>query len=534
MYSVFIVDDEMLVREGLRNKIDWESSGFTFAGEAADGEIALSMIQDIKPDILISDIRMPFMDGLELASMAKKIQPWLRIIILSGHDEFDYAKRAISIGVDDYLLKPFTLEDVLSSLNKVAETLDTQKQQAINIRRAQEELESTASLSRTKLLTDLVYGTVDASSAIQQAQDFGINLISHYYAVSATEIHRSEVDNKELLLAFKSAILSLGAQQATQEHTIVFFLTPTIFVAIHKGTSAELCEEAAFSFANLVQHELSQQEKNTTLTTAIGQVVEHTSHIAHSFKSASSVIKKCQLTSRNLIISSNDLQEASDNAIVLQENDPLVDRLNYAGENEIDQIISEYIAMLGENRSHFSIIASYLTVDVIMAVSTLIERLGGDVKEVMPEILSHQFVERAVQTEDSFVSEIRSVLTALLVYRNEHVQGRYADLILRAKRYIDQNFASPDICLRSAAETVNLSPNHFSTVFSQDCGITFIEYLTRVRIEQAKKLLRASDMKSSDIAYEVGFSDPHYFSFIFKKSTGMSPREWRNSRNTET
>ena len=190
--------------------------------------------------------------------------------------------------------------------------------------------------------------------------------------------------------------------------------------------------------------------------------------------------------------------------------------------------------MLGENRSHFSIIASYLTVDVIMAVSTLIERLGGDVKEVMPEILSHQFVERAVQTEDSFVSEIRSVLTALLVYRNEHVQGRYADLILRAKRYIDQNFASPDICLRSAAETVNLSPNHFSTVFSQDCGITFIEYLTRVRIEQAKKLLRASDMKSSDIAYEVGFSDPHYFSFIFKKSTGMSPREWRNSRNTET
>ena len=124
MYSVFVVDDEMIVRESLRSKLNWEEAGFTFAGEAADGEIALSMIQDIKPDILITDIRMPFMDGLELSARVKKMQPWIRIIILSGHDEFDYAKRAISIGVDEYLLKPFTLEELRSSLGKVARALE--------------------------------------------------------------------------------------------------------------------------------------------------------------------------------------------------------------------------------------------------------------------------------------------------------------------------------------------------------------------------------------------------------------------------
>src|SRR5574344_1526643 len=126
MYSVFIVDDEIVVREGLRNNIDWENSQFKFAGEAGDGEIALSMIQEIKPDILITDIKMPFMDGLELAQTVKKLLPWIRIIILSGHDEFDYAKKAISIGVDDYILKPFTPEELLACMNKVAEDLSEQ------------------------------------------------------------------------------------------------------------------------------------------------------------------------------------------------------------------------------------------------------------------------------------------------------------------------------------------------------------------------------------------------------------------------
>ena len=148
MYSVFIVDDEVIVREGIRSKIDWDNTQFSFAGEAADGEIALSMIQDIKPDILITDIKMPFMDGLELSRMVKKLQPWVRIIILSGHDEFEYAKKAISIGVEDYILKPFTSENLLSSLNKIATALDKQKQQFTDISRMKSELESSTALIR--------------------------------------------------------------------------------------------------------------------------------------------------------------------------------------------------------------------------------------------------------------------------------------------------------------------------------------------------------------------------------------------------
>jgi two-component system response regulator YesN len=523
MYSVFIVDDEVIVREGLRSSIDWEHSGFSFAGEAGDGEIALSMIQDIKPDILITDIKMPFMDGLELSQTVKKLLPWIRIIILSGHDEFDYAKKAISIGVDDYILKPFTPEELLACMNKVAEKLDQQNRQFNDISRMKAQLESNALLAREKLLSDIVLGAVESPEAIQKASDLNINLISRYYIVCVSRIQSITGDINDLITA-KSRLLSLIAQD---QNTIGFFLSPDMFVAIVKNSTDKGCEDDAYRLADAVQHEISKNTKCTVIT-SIGSLADHTALIASSFQNAGKVLNQCRVTGKNRIVSSDEVNSVSGGSIVLQENDPLVDRLNFADESEIDQIIREYIALLGENPDHFSVIASYLLVDVIMAVSKVIEELGGDIKTVMPEILTHSFVDNAVQNQDVFIAEIRRVLAAVLTYRNEHMQGRYGDVILRAKKYIDEHYSDPDICLRSTAEAVNFSPNHFSTIFSQECGTTFIEYLTAVRIEQAKKLLKTSDMKSADIAYEVGFNDPHYFSFIFKKVTGISPRDYRN------
>ena len=527
MYSVFIVDDEVIVREGLRNKIDWERSQFSFAGEASDGELALSMIQDIKPDILITDIRMPFMDGLELARAVKKMLPLVRILILSGHDEFDYAKKAIAIGVEDYILKPFTLEEILAGLHKAAAALDQQKQQSTDIARMKNELESAYVLARTQFLSDVVLGTLGAGEAIQKAADFDIKLIARCYQVAVGAIHCGAQCGADALLEAKSRTLAL-VDKWGGGYTDTFFIAPDIFVAIVKGAQPEACEDMAFSLASSVSHEVAKSA-GCTIVFAIGSIGEHTAHIAQSYREASAILKQCRITDRNKIISMNDIEHKEDSSIVLQENDPLFERLNYADESEIDQIISEYIAMLGENSGHFSIIASYLLVDVIMAVSKLIEELGGSVSEVMPDILSHSFVESAVQSEAVFIGAVRGILEDVLRYRSQHVQGRYADVILRAKKYIDKNYADPDICLHSTAAAVNFSPNHFSAVFSQECGITVIEYLTNVRIEAAKRLLRNSSMKSSDIAYEVGFNDPHYFSFIFKKVTGISPRDWRSA-----
>ena len=524
MYSVFIVDDEVIVREGIRSKIDWDNTMFSFAGEAADGEIALSMIQDIKPDILITDIKMPFMDGLELSKMVKKLQPWVRIIILSGHDEFEYAKKAISIGVEDYILKPFTSENLLSSLNKIAQELDKQKQQFSNFSRMKSELESSAALIRDKLLTDIVLGTMNSADAVQRATELNINLIARYYIVLISEIHSEQNDANELISA-KSRLSSFVANEPA---CTGFFISPYRFVCILKSSSQETLEDDAYSLADSFLHEIS---KNTDffVTTAIGSIADRTAFISRSYNDADFILRLCSFSGKNRIVGMSDVQKTEKEKLSLpSNNDPLVDRLKFASDGEIDQIIAQYINLLGGNTDHFSIIASYLLVDVIMAVSKLVEELGGNIREEMPELLTKGFVDKAVADQETFIREIRIVLNNVLHYRDSHIQGKYGDVILKAKKYIDENYSNQDICLHSVAEAVHFSPNHFSTIFSQECGITFIEYLTNVRIEQAKKLLKNTSMRSADIAYEAGFNDPHYFSYIFKKTTGITPREYRS------
>ena len=185
------------------------------------------------------------------------------------------------------------------------------------------------------------------------------------------------------------------------------------------------------------------------------------------------------------------------------------------------------MTLIYQNSTQFEVFASYILVDLIFAVSKLVETLGGSIKTLKPEILQRNFIDNAVSNEKAFVENMESILNFALEYRDSKITGKYGDVILKAKKYIEENYADQNTTLTTVAEAVCLSPNHFSTIFSQECKTTFIEYLTNVRIENAKRLIKETDMKGYDIAYECGFSDPHYFSYIFKKNTGLSPREFK-------
>ena len=532
MYSVFAVDDEPIVLEGIRSKIDWESRGFSFAGEATDGEIALSMIQEIRPDILITDIKMPFMDGLQLAAAVKKIQPWIKVIILSGHDEFDYAKKAISIGIEDYLLKPFTPDEILSALDKAAMQIDKERKQLSDISRLKAELKSSETLKKKEFLNNLVHGSEDMATVMQRSQELGINLISRFYRVLISRIQslNGNVESQQ------EACSLLNSYSAAWEQAECFFHHSNLLVCIFKGSSNEELDESVFHAAEAIGHIVSKNGGCTVLS-AIGKTVDHLSQLAISYSDAKRILELGDKDEHNRIISTEDLEQdtasssdGKNSALLdLKENDPLVDRLKYAGKNDISAIIDESMQLIRSNPGQFKVFASYLLVDLIFAVSKLVEKLGGDIKLLKPDILQRSFMDDAVQDEAVFTQKMEQVLSFALEYRDSKMTGKYADVILKAKRFIEEHYTDPNTTLSTVAQAVCLSPNHFSTIFSQECRTTFIEYLTDVRIENAKKLMRETDLKGYDIAYECGFSDPHYFSYIFKKNTGLSPREYKLS-----
>lgn len=523
MYSVFLVDDEPIVLEGIRSKIDWESNGFSFAGEATDGEIALSMIHELKPDILITDIKMPFMDGLELAATVKKIQPWTKIIILSGHDEFDYAKKAISIGIEDYLLKPFTSEDVINSLQKVAKQIDKERTQLSDISKMKEELKSQEKLLQKEFLINLIHGSADMSNIMQKCQELDLNLYSRYYKIliSKIESKTQNVQNQQ------EACSLLNSYSSSWEQTVSFFHHSNLLVCILKSLTQNELEENVYRIAETIEH-IATQNEDCTVVTTIGKTVDHLSLINDSYEDAKKILEMSKYENQSRIISSDDIQNSND-LVELKDNDPLVDRLKYATKNDISSIIDESMQLIKNNAGQFSIFASYVLVDLIFDVSKLIENLGGDIKQLKPELLQTSFIDDVVKDESKFKSRLEEILEFAVEYRDSKISGKYGDIILRAKKYIDENYADQNTTLTTVSDAVCMSPNHFSTIFSQECNTTFIEYLTNVRIENAKRLLRDTDMKGYDIAYECGFSDPHYFSYIFKKNTGLSPREYKGN-----
>ncbi len=183
MLKVFLVEDEFVIREGIKNNIDWETHGYEFCGEAGDGELAYPMIQRLRPDIVITDIRMPFMDGLELSRLIRRELPDIEIIILSGYQEFEYAKEAIKLGVAQYLSKPINGEELLAELEELSAKIE-EKRRATQIReRYLKEMEENTLRERKKLFQSLVVGDNTAAELLESAERLGIDLSAPWYNI---------------------------------------------------------------------------------------------------------------------------------------------------------------------------------------------------------------------------------------------------------------------------------------------------------------------------------------------------------------
>ena len=529
MYSVFLVEDEIVTREGIRNSIPWKTTPYTLAGEAPDGEIALPALRDIKPDILITDIKMPFMDGLALARIVKRDQPWIKIIILSGHDEFEYAKQAISIGVEEYLLKPVSVEDMLSSLDKVTREIEKEKVRLASIENLKQKIQSSDDILRKKWLCDLITGQINTIDAIEIAQKSDIDLIASGYVIIVVEVFTFSEDYTQFAVV-KEIIETI---LHNRKDFLLFPQSMEKLIILAKNISEETKDEIIYTLAQGIKFET---ERNTqcSLAIGIGSVVNHIGEIIHSYSDADKAIRYMRLTGKKNIISAGDMKWNRADGSLPAERDHFTERIRFAMQEDIPGILTRYIDIIGD-KSRGTAHSGYFTIaycDIIDSVCSLIEDLQGNPRSVVPEFYDRNHIAELGISQLQFSEKAGILIEKWISYRDSQIHSKHHLRIREAKRFIDNEYLRQDLSLYNVASHVNVSPNHFSTIFSQKTGETFIEYLTSVRIAKAKQLLQNNKMKCSDIAFEVGYSDPHYFSFIFKKNTGVSPRVFRASVQT--
>jgi len=512
-YKVFLVEDEITTREGIRDNVDWKSAGFEFCGEAPDGEIALPLIEATQPDLLITDIKMPFMDGLQLCKIIREHLPWTKIIIISGYDDFSYAQSAIKLGVTEYLLKPIGVQEMQQVLTKIASALDQEKSDRAYMKQLRSQVEDNLSLLKEKFLLRLVSGGESSISAIEQSQQMGINLVSRFYQVVLIKI--SNAANAKPFDYISSQQVEKWILEPISANQDILFFKKDIdeFVLIFKGNNLEELEQESAFLADLIQKDV-ESKAAYRLVIGIGGAQQRLGDLHRSYSEA---LVKVRAESENYDISEMQTLERA----------AVINYLEKGNAENFDSFFDAYFRPLGEAALRSDLLKHYIIIDTIFTAAQYISEMGGDVDQLIPEI--HRGIEflDTVKTLNEIRTETKKPLIAALAYRDSQLNNDRATSINQAKTYINSHFSDSNLSLNEVAAQVNFSPNHFSAVFASETGENFRDYLSRIRVEQAKKLLRITNLKCAEVALRCGYNDPHYFSIIFRKNTGLPPQKFR-------
>lgn len=534
--KVFLVEDEMVIRRGIKNSIDWEKEGYIFCGEASDGELAYPMIIKEKPDILITDIRMPFMDGLELCKLVKKELPNIKILILSGYDEFDYAKEAIRLGVTEYLLKPISSGKLLEALNGVSESIRREKEDKDLVRKYMEEMRENTEHEKQKFFEQMIAGNLSMADALETGEKYEMNLSAGMYNLLLFRFTLGEENRKsgELLGEAEYAIEKLTERL---EYVFEFQRGVEGWAFLLMADNEEQMSERVKELLKDLE-EIMKNYSTIAYFGGIGQPVARLRELEESFREAERALAARFTMELNRIISVEDIRMAQNVDTLddieitsfgeIEKTRTMLEKfLNNGAEDEIDEFVDVYINELPEENLKSVLMRQYIIMDAYIVMMSFCEKFEGIEGEMQAQSEELKNSMKTIQTLEEIKNYIRMLLKKIIGVRDTISGRRYSDIIEIAKDQIRKTYMSDEISLNTIAAEVGMSPSYFSSIFSKEMGKTFVEYLTEIRMDRAKELLMCSSMKTSEIGYEVGYKDPHYFSYIFKKTQNCTPKEFR-------
>jgi two-component system response regulator YesN len=531
-----LVDDEIEMRKGIAKKIEWSKFGFNLAGEAENGREALELAEKIIPDIVITDIKMPFMDGIKFLEKLRKSIADVKVVILTGFDEFEYAKEAIKLNVDEYVLKPISANDLIQILLKLKRQLDEEIAQKENIEALKNHYVRSMPILKEKFFSSLITNKMFKSDIEEKCRSYNINLEGIYYTVAVVNIDENKllkyrkIRNLEESEIMKYAVLNI-VNEVGYKHGInsTFMHNDKIVLLISKLIDKR---EVVISDVLVTLEEIRQSiEKylKITVTIGLGTIENDVTMLQESFRNAITALDYRLILGSNRVIWIEDIEPNSKDKIIFDESMEhyLESSIKVGTKNELSLVLDEMFHKLSDGKASFKDYQVYL-LGMLTSILKAAQSSNVDLAEVFGKNINI-FVELYELTDLIHVKEwFKNIAFKIMNYIAQNRKDSLKFMVEKAQDYIRENYKDSDININDICTYLHISQTYFSLIFKRETKTTFINYLTAIRMEEAKKLLKTTDMKTLVIARLVGYSEPNYFSYCFKKFFCMSPSEYRN------
>lgn len=527
-YSVLLVDDEEDVIQIIMKKMDWESMGFQIVGYAHNGVEALEMAEELQPDVVMTDIKMPYMDGLTLSRKLKELYRTVKIIIFSGFDEFEYAKEAIQIEGEEYILKPIDARNLREVFGRIHEKINREMDEKRNVDKLREYYMESLPILQENFYTSLIDGRIPEDEIERYLNDYQINLAGPYYVVSI--LHISTTDIPQNMNTF---LLGVSVKKLVEEHmetdwtSRILMYLGDIVVITQLERQNQITEFTDFmdQLCRLAKHICE-----ATVTAGIGYVCNILPDIRLSWQGARSAVSYRVIygNARAINIAEIDPMENADERWEEQEVQKILKKIRMGSRDELEKEIRQCIHRFVEDGMTMQKYQIF-----IMELITEIFRFCTNNQMEITEFYGEkgEIFERCMQMESP--EELEQWLLKIGEKLQETVQqerqASTKSFVSKAVEYVYEHYSDRNITIESVCRELGVSAAYFSTVFKKETGKTFISFLTDYRMEKAVELLMTTNDKTYIIAEKVGYADPNYFSYAFKKQYNMSPSKYRTA-----
>ncbi|WP_338018412.1 response regulator [Lederbergia galactosidilytica] len=515
---MMFVDDESIEREGLRLMLERNREEVEVVAEAQNGKQAIELALSHKPDLIFMDIKMPEIDGLEAVKQILVELPNTKCVMVSAFDTFDYAREAMKFGIKEYLLKPSKVAEVLEAYDRMVAELESERQKEAEKTEINYRLERASSLVEAEFIVSLMMDHVYEFSVDEWRDWLDLEKRQGFVAVfsfESTHLHPGRDNKSEWYRILKKAL------QEEHPHCLVGPLTGFQVPAFMFHEVIEGAASIREDFARSIIRRVQQQLQDCRLLSGVGMVVSDVNDFSKSYEEAIFALEFVHdHPGASYMVFTSQLKQKRRELIPFEVEKELVDAVKKGDIQHGLQMFDTYYKLILQA-------ADYQLATVKKALGNFFIVLTRSMKELGFEDdvqMSFAQLDTSTQIKATAKAYLSTIIEQIGEWRANGIEG----LLIQAKDYIDCYYHK-SISLEEVAEQIGLSSYYLSKLFKEQYQVTFIEYLTQVRLEKAKNFLLEGTLPLKEIALTIGYKDPNYFSRVFKKETGLSPREYRNN-----